>query len=136
MKTLTRQNIIRALKTEPLQRRAWFHASQCADTSVLKECPVCAVGAVMRKCLNIMNSNKAIELTQGVACYTSEIKADGITKTEYIQGLLENKNYLGALSVLFESQSKAENSRVTANNRKELIAFVKNNFPKTIRVAA
>ncbi len=132
MKYVTKENIIEALKTEPLRRGDFFHnfLDYQNNPSDLETCPVCAVGAVLRQCLAVTSSIAGHSVTKGNALLdpNSKLKLRNVVRRE-----LENKNYLGALSIYFEGQNYSD-SFVTPNEKRNLIRFVQRNFPKRIGV--
>lgn len=117
-KTITRALVIKALKTETLRRRTWFADNQKPG------CRVCAVGAVLRHCsfetwarkLNLDLNDLGQPAVKNEDCF-------GGSQT-VVKILLKKKNYLGALSEYFESK----------HTKKQCIAFVKENFPKSFRL--
>lgn len=130
---IEKKTVIKALKTEPLQYGTFF------DTAVLSErnCSVCAVGAVIRKSLG-RKINKSLDICSkfgiDLSWYCQEL-----TQNKYVgytpEGLLKNKNYLGALSCYFESFfSKDYDRNVTLEIREKLIEFAKKNFPTRFKV--
>lgn len=130
MKTLnlTKNQVIKALKTEPLRAGAFFNTEKrdsFSDTPA--ECRVCAVGAVLRNSLGkkILKESNDSQLGD---------LAEGYCQGQYIdynsQELLKEKNYLGALSNYFEYLMKREKSKhASAAVVERLVNFVNKNFP-------
>ena len=135
---VTRKQIIHALRTENLQGGSWFEDTQYNENTGEYEklnpttCPVCAVGAVIRSTGVVTKKNSfsklclwAYKLVNGIAT-EDDLSTD--TK-EGIKTLLNEKNYLGALSVYFEAM--ADNGRI---RRDRLVKFVKTHFPSQLRI--
>jgi hypothetical protein len=102
--TITKKNAIKAVMTEPLKGNQWFH-----DGNVSK-CEVCAVGAVLRNSTNFKNVSytRAVDMAYQVVdvdYYTvssSGYEYNGYDYKGTYRDALENKNYMGALSMYFE----------------------------------
>jgi len=118
-KSITKANVIKALKKEKL-KCGWFFNSNVTINNVV-DCSVCAVGAVLRH----MSFEKwAIEQclnTNGLGYAAVENKYI----SEDINQLLKEKNYLGALSNYFEDYH---------GDRAKTIAFVKKHFPNKLTI--
>ena len=122
---VTKNQIIEAISTESLIGGAWFYT---------KDCAVCAVGAVLRRCLNIKDREIA-----GVA---NEI----VNWPEHrdIELVLKRKDWLSALSSFFEQEWESrdvdlyegkKHEELVALVRKRTIEFVEHNFPDEIEIA-
>lgn len=139
---VTRRTVIKALRTEKLRANNFFHTD-----NTLSKCAVCAVGAVLRSSLTQEQLRDAdgYNATRGVysGCDT-EKEVQEKTRCEINEG-----NYLGALSVYFESlarrfarKGRGERANLeqveavnwTSRRREKLVDFVKKNFPKTIEI--
>lgn len=138
MKTVvfTKAEIIKALKTEKLTPGAFARYvrkpsstreahMQTLIASTKQNCNVCAVGAILR--------NKF----KGYTIYDLNNLGDSVTKGFYVDydtdGLLEAKNYLGALSCEFELLSGICTDESVIVNM--LLEFVKTNFPTRFKVS-
>lgn len=131
-KRISRAKVIEALKTEPLDYGAWFHGND------IKTCNVCAVGAVIRKASFVSTfsnfdeeqmGNICLKLTDRVAS-ACDVNSEDETNSA-IKILLEDENYLGALSVFFEDMMDRDTTGVVnSSHRKRLVTFVKKHFPQ------
>jgi len=141
-KIVTRRQIVSALQKESLTSGYFFEI----DPKSIMRCEVCAVGAVLRqtsfirklisiKGCNIDNTLGVDNLGKGLCrnAYASDsmFDVDGTIEQE-----LNNKNYMGALSMKFESlMGNAVGDRATVKIKRQLIEFVKNKFPKSIKIS-
>lgn len=136
MKTISKQQIIKALTTEPLEAGSFFqYESGCNDKGVtLKNCQVCAVGAVLR-------SSGVVDMRSGLQRLSQRAKTlcrdlfiwEASTYSSSrgaINAELRGGNYLGALSMYFENMAET-----TGIKRDRLVAFVQKNFPSRIKVS-
>ena len=133
---IEKKTVIKALQTENLSY-GWFFNSKKSKNAE-KDCPVCAVGAIIRKSLGRKigkYTNKAefgFELNDYCAELTDHLYTDINPEI-----LLKEKNYLGALSSYFESFGPVlglGDIKVTPVVRKRLIEFAKKNFPTRFKV--
>lgn len=137
MKTISKADIIQALQREPLQRGYWVNPYAKEGEA----CSVCAVGAVLRACRlpDSEINNAARVATSDVACLNDATDnyvdpSDRKQRERIIDNLIEDRNYLGALSCLFEAQDPEDDEHApTAEERKELIDFVENRFPDLVK---
>lgn len=115
-KYASREEVITALVTEPLQSGSFYDDDNCK---------VCAVGAVLRAHYKDSRiTGRALELV-----------GDNYSVAGDINAALAQKKYLGALSVFFEQQQNGGSyGAVTAEERMELVQFVMKHFPKKVRV--
>lgn len=128
---ITRAEILKAIRVEPLKPGSWVHPiekvinKETGETKEIysKKCEVCAVGAVLRQ--------------KGVASRNIGKRAGGFLAWEAVstdgdeKEALKEENYLLALSVKFEKL--AERFGTGKRTRNKLAEFVKKNFPKVIR---
>lgn len=114
-------DIILALAQEPLQAGSWIHLARYPEVP-RAECPVCAVGAVMRQSLGGVDTSLANRLCRSECCW------------EDPKALIRKGNYFGALSCLFENMI-APGHRATDEDRRTLIQFVVKHFPDVVRVS-
>lgn len=124
---ITKADIKKAITREPLERRAWV---EYPDLKQVGSCNVCAVGAVLR---SARVKNCFIPVLAEHKC--SQWSSYGISRFDAIYQALQlvnSRDYLGALSVFFEGQSK--NSRVTKTQRAELLSFVELHFPDDLQI--
>jgi hypothetical protein len=121
--TFTRAEVLRAVRYEPLQRGTWIQGKR-ADRKIKARCKVCAVGAVIRRKLR-----KAIDYNEFTDICRAVTNNEGATalyeRDPRIQRALDRKKYLLALSQFFESLDSDDEKDI----RKELVTFVKSNFP-------
>lgn len=128
---VTRKQILQAIRTESLKAGAWIHEKNVFNEDLGynievadDNCKVCAVGAVLRQAG--VDSDEIRYMGDSLLNLTlTALNADGDEEAE-----LENKNYLGALSVKFEKLAKTYGAG--KRTREKLAVFVKKNFPKTI----
>lgn len=112
-KTITKWQIVQALKTEPLIRNQYFKAALEYNMVAYREnCPVCAVGAILRH----MSFEKWAR-KEGIGLH----KLGCIATCEF--------SYLGKLSDVYEQIAKEDGIEVA---RTRSIAFVKKHFPAKI----
>lgn len=131
--------VIKALETEPLKAGKWFDNEEGRKND-FKTCKVCAVGAIVRRCSaltyalkNKMNVDALVD--DLVRFQDTPFNIGRYSNTADIEGQLDIKNYLGALSAFFESTMRYEKTnKPTKKVIKLLVAFVKNNFPKQFEV--
>jgi hypothetical protein len=126
-KTITRRDVLAAIRTEPLRPGNWVVTTENV------KCEVCAVGAVLRHAG--LNNEEIFEFGD-IMMHYGKCSVDGYGSKEdiedTIQGMLRNNRYLHALSITFEFYSRrlGKGKRI----RKVLANFVKKNFPKTIKL--
>lgn len=133
---ITKEEIIKALETEPLAQGKFIYHPKCeawVETLVFTsnpECKVCAVGAVLRNKLPIGSLhwfyNKVVNLTK-YSKFEEDAEDSFDSIDLFIDSLIEQEDYLSALSVFFEDQPKEL-------ARENTIEFVKDNFPEEIEV--
>lgn len=148
---ITRAQIIKAIKTEPLEGGQWINRTYDADGYIsqlywdrpadVQECKVCAVGAVLRSCVPGITPNRIIDFGSGLYYSDGGI---GASATDIRQArdevrdelALNNPNYILMLSRMFESYWRhyQDDRRQLGYTRKALVKFVQNNFPKSITV--
>lgn len=128
---VTRGFIIRAIrdamKKKVLAQGSWVRVGSYIDASkmTLKECSVCAVGAVFKAALNGEVNGEMVgdHINDALRGHTF-----GLVYNEHLDAttkqLIEGGYYLNALSVVFESTNSGEKS----------IEFVKKHFPPTVEI--
>lgn len=129
-KSITKKQIMRALKDEPLlKRKEWFQSTsdvEGVNFSVLRynkiDCAVCAVGCVLRA----MSFEKWARQRK-LSLNSLGIRAIAFSPLDRVvaRSIKENlrrKNYLSALSRYFEG----------GKTREQCIAFVNKNFPSKL----
>lgn len=122
IKSISKKDVIKALKTENLKRGRFFRNPEQRD------CAVCAVGAVLRH-MSFETWTLSAANTRGIslwglgeqACRGRCTSGQAMTSAQYKE-MIAGGNYLGALSVYFEA----------GNTRKRCIEFVKRYFPETL----
>jgi len=123
-KMITKEKVIKAIKTEPLIVNYFVERDKYSNIVTNPNCSVCAVGAVFRA--SGMSNTEIDDVTsdpQENICSTSIGR---------IEDLLKSKLYLNALSVKFEYlASKYGTGKRTRN---ELVKFVEENFPYRIKL--
>lgn len=136
---ITKKQVITALENEPLRPGQFIRY----DKKPIGDCQVCAVGAVMR---TVLNNNIEHRDEFSSLC-------ENVTDFQYVgedtDELLQNKNYMGALSNYFEEMMFDNDDGknewdddedddgapiVESRHRKELIQFVNDNFPEQFEV--
>ena len=134
---IEKKTVIKALKTEPLEYGFFFDFHNSDISIDEKDCPVCAVGAVIRKSLG-RKINKYMSERCGGDDFNLSTYCEELTNYAYVhidpKKLLKQKNYLGALSCYFESFSGDNEGNVTPEVEKKLIDFVRKNFPTRFKV--
>lgn len=131
---ITRKEILRAIRKEPLKAGEWIHNREVVKTdaegtkyldSVLdKKCKVCAVGAVLRA--KGIDPDQMNDVAWSLLGRDNDVAEGGDEKEA-----LKDKNYLLALSIKFEKL--ADRLGAGKRTREKLVEFVKENFPKNIR---
>lgn len=150
---ITKEEVIQAMKTEPLAAGTFFHNSNLAGAKcsyltyeVMQEkysnnlgCPVCAVGAIIDTKVKEHN----ISLTDANIISKNIVTIPIGISPEY---LISKGKYLSALSCLFESTcvpgiSPALDHKYTTKKglanyktRRILIDFVRKNFPTELEI--
>lgn len=136
---VTKEVIIKALKTEPLRKGQFFCTLGDSSPEAFAMCDVCAVGAVLRLTFTpeVLSLFRDVGIGSQVtrSNMTPEGAKSGETTARYVKRLLAKKNYLGALSVTFEALKINPAHGVGEKHRKSLISFVKKNFPKEITIS-
>lgn len=134
---VTRKQIIKALRTEPLGAQGNF--IQGTD----KTCRVCAVGAVLRATYKDDDKVWRIgeELVRGTYVSGNYHPYNGYTgseKRKVVEAACAEQaltNPLAALSSLYEYRlQKMMTTRITKALRESLVNFVKKHFPKEVTV--
>lgn len=128
--TFTRKQIIRALRTENLGRHGYGFVEN-DHLNKIGDCHVCAIGAV---CRSAGLTNRQIYDVSAVLCHGEYISFTGDVEASrpYWEKELHKKNYLGALSIYFESigpLSTNNKYRETPINREQLVDWVKKYIP-------
>ena len=114
IKSITKAQVIIALKKEPLTRGSFFGGIKRTK----KKCEVCAVGAILRY---ISFETWAHDIGYNINRVAYAL-TNQIATCQDPKGLIKEKNYLGALSCYFEDN----------HTKKQCIAFVKKHFPKKL----
>lgn len=117
-KSITKENVIKALESEVLCRRYFFEKKRLLTPP---GCKVCAVGAVLRH-MSFEKWGRKNKLDLNHIGWASLHDADPVGQDPY--DLLKDKQYLAALSNYFED----------GNSKKKCIAFVEKNFPEKLIV--
>lgn len=134
-KTVTKKEILEAIKKEPLKAGSWVKMDDFGDPVKDKNCTVCAIGAVLRRAK--YSNQQAWEFggclmnSDAVAPLDEECVDLGVEKN-LVERLLSEKKYLHALSVRFEGQ--ALRTGVGKRTRKILTDFVKKNLPDQVKL--
>lgn len=128
---LSRNQVIRALKTEPLKATIWIETNKKAK----KICHVCAVGGVFH--------NLGMNATQIDAC-VDQLEISSAGTDQDLNNALDNGRWLSALSIKFENMAaklaraleltSTEDLTVkqTAILKPVLIDWVNKNLPKDL----
>lgn len=117
-KIITKKLIIKALQTEKLRHGDFFRSDK-------PNCTVCAVGAVLRHVSfeswvrNKLGRSVCASAIGDIATQNCAILHSSMD----VHTLVQNKNYLGALSCYFED----------GHTKRACIAFVKKYFPKSFK---
>lgn len=136
-KVITKKLVIEALRSEKLMSGDWFHD----DFDNLKDCAVCAVGAVLRRCSAL---SVLIKRTERDDNYNINDRIRGIIRASNVGydsswrdvlTHLKRKNYLAALSAKFEQLvSDSAETEPTETQRESLVDFVKVYFPNKFTI--
>lgn len=126
--TLTKQGILKAIEKNELIHKVFFWSLSNHPREVsLKDCKVCAVGAVIRECI----LNKRATQVDGSGLALSLVKGGSIFND--VEAYLAEKDYLAALSSFFECKDR--DLRLTkAEVKRQTLAFVKQNFPTKFKI--
>jgi len=126
---IDKATIIKALETEPLCHGHWIRSIKGGGTRGDRtpindpSCRVCAVGSILRQVMKGTTPSERLSLTAWKLCPTA-IGSQGMVKL-----LLEQQNYLDALSCYFESM---EHKVSLKKSRPKLVDFVNKHFPETL----
>lgn len=159
--SITKKRIMKAIKNEPasnLRNGDWVHSApdflRYQDDRSIKEvdCPVCAVGAVMR---SVLDKNQAIlfvgraaaaSMTGGQSAPDIDMKTEPVSPEGFKWTAFEMASqgfYMASISYLFEAlceMYKYENccQRIPplqmANIKRSVIAHIDRNFPYKIQI--
>jgi len=129
-KTTDRKDVLKAIKNEPLATGNWVNESGFSYPNQ-KKCDVCAVGAVLRQAgfsnYDIGDFGEDLMATGEASAY-----GDKKQQEKLIRSYLDRENFLHALSIKFEGQ--ANRTGTGKRTRDILMKFVKENFPKRIKL--
>lgn len=135
---VTKEEIIEALKTEPLAPGDWCSVSsewyerQLTDASTpsatMQDCKVCAVGAIFRSKLS-----PTVTVFR-VKSHIGQLMSGSYNSTlRFAQDELDSGNYLAALSCVFEDGENCTPPTIE-ERRDRSIKFVEEKFPPTIDI--
>lgn len=131
-KWITKKKILEAIKNEPLMN--WEFVKRDGEKVVAdKNCPVCAVGAILRKAS--FNNREIFHFGMRMVEYGSVndyFCGDRETQNIYVENLLSKQKYLHALSVTFEAQ--ANRTGIGPRTRGLMATFVEKSFPYRIKL--
>lgn len=120
--SITKSQIISSIKNSTLKGGSFFY-----DKSNIENCEVCAVGAIIREVLGVEYCEERIaeDLCQGSFGECDNLKA-----------LIEEENWLGALSVFFERKMSEDFwvEHATVREKLEIINFIEDYFPPELEV--
>lgn len=141
---ITKEQVIKALKTEPLKAGNWITLGRSGPDGEWIEyddssCPVCAVGAVLRNTLD----EKKYRITDAAwYIFTGQNTiGQGDTELELLESL--TGPHIVRLSQYFEglwslARKRGRNWDLSRHQiyriRKKMIAFVEKNFPESIEL--
>jgi len=141
---ISKRTVIKALTKEPLKAGNWVTIPRDEDGVRINNynsvsCPVCAVGAVLR--------NSGIKTNSGIDIAGHNLTDYGaVADLEEVDDELSKGNYLNALSCKFEGLCDERANRLGVSTssdlhpnslrpiRKQLIEFVKENFPNSFEI--
>lgn len=143
---VTKLQVCEALMTEPLVAGSWV---QCAsDHEEYKNCGVCAVGAVLRKC-GLSNSHitrRAVRVTDGEdsvsKCVEDALQANHLilALSRFFEQMIRRRcstsciDYIDDRRSGFSFDMTDDERAVTYQERLKLVEFVDKNFPETIDI--
>jgi hypothetical protein len=121
---ITKEEVIEAIVNEPiLMKGAFFHNNIVEN---IENCPVCAVGSVLR---NVAIKNNILD-HERLVCHASGVTDFNFLPSDLEDALLRD-NFLGKLSCFFESTQNTiwpENHLDTDEERRMLCLFVTEAF--------
>lgn len=131
-KTITKDEILDALETEPLVSGTWFHgASLSVEPDRFRTCNVCAVGAVIRKA-TFLDTGLNLET---VADYLTKDRDASSTSMEDIYATMDKGWWMLALSKIFESfESHVWRKPAEDETRLGCQLFVEGYFPEELKL--
>lgn len=138
--TATREEILEAIRTEPLQAGRWitYKPQGGVGEGDDERCPVCVVGAVLRQVGyedHYIEAEALVSTSAGPVVPDYDENAPTTAERPNVSTLLKRGLYLNALSLKFEMLTTGHvNFGVPKNSaiRTKLAEFVKKNFPKRI----
>ena len=131
--TLTRDEVIHAIRTEPLLVAGyWVNPNGYAanlEAAIDRGCSFCAVGAVLR---SVVDKNMSIERfgheAYRVARFVDLVLGEFDKREDAPHQALRKGNYMGALNFFFEQASEVD----PLHARDDTCTFVRDYFPETI----
>ena len=137
---VTKEQILDAIMTEPLKPGSWF--SVYSGTADPQLCPVCAVGAVLRKACNVIPFDNGHYTTP-----SGDIRhvMDDVINWDYpctyvnTEGFLPDTPWMNKLSAVFEDmcyevEDEPDQKLAMEAVRLELCDYVREEFPENIEV--
>lgn len=141
---ITKQQVIKAIKTEPLGAQGYYAQTSLNEKSLAKrmtkKCVFCAVGAVI-KSVGVKPASRIDDVGQNnTRCPTRFTNGDDQPTRDDTGAKAEAERLVSlggeyawdALSSLYEHQMSQGYS--VADVRKTLVAFVKKTFPKKVNL--
>jgi hypothetical protein len=134
-KYISKKKVLEAIKNEPLYSGEWAKIDANGKVMRDKDCPVCAVGATLRKAG--FSNNEVSRFGRKMSDH-GDVAPDFLSwegakdMKQYVLNCLANKEYLHALSIKFEDQ--ADKTGVGKKTRSVLVNFVEKNFPNRIKL--
>lgn len=136
---VTKEQVIKALKNEPLKPNYWFHTSDIGTTP--NSCPVCVVGAVLRNACGVLPTSKCSFLNKFGTC-KSVMDGPIDLKEEYLhsRNTSETTPPLNALSSYFETacivavEAGYLIKEAMPIIREEMINYVNEEFPEDFEI--
>lgn len=135
-KFVTREQILEAIKTEPLTSGYWVQYRNDEDgiygINLDPNCPVCAIGGVLRK--SGLSNEEIDHFGNKMGNYGPISARDFRLEREVVEmttNFLKKKQYLHALSLKFEHLAEQGIGSIT---RKKLAKFVRDNFPAKVEL--
>lgn len=127
---VTRRQILRSIRTEKLKPGSFLHEKETKDSEgnvtykADKTCKVCAVGGVLRAA---GVKNDLIDSAGYSVCLSDAIATEGDEDEALVR-----EDFMSALSIKFEKL--AEKHGTGKRTREKLCQFVKDNFPKKVKL--
>ncbi len=136
--TVTKAQIIDAVKNEPLLSSGFFFATHGpVSESDLQSCKVCAVGSVLRRTIGLSELHDQVNDWDGITNLGAAVTANRYASHDDLTQAVDSKNWMGALSIKFEQLCEENYDHVESEDnmhlvREELSNYVDTTFPNEV----